>query len=125
MKKLWLLPMLALFLAACGNDEEAKDEDEISIDTIEPEEDTAESDTIAPVNSEMTLEEENDVLKKHIPVGELTSRVETDNPGKRIILFENQSGEKVYKSIFIKHDQYVKIIDLKDDNLLYEGQIKE
>ncbi|GKV67115.1 MULTISPECIES: hypothetical protein [unclassified Sporosarcina] len=143
MKKLWLLPVLALFLAACGNEEEAKpkDDNEISVDTIEPEEDAAETDQAATEDSETALEKENTedqsastdsglsqyeesaVLEDHLPMDELTSRVEADNPGKRIILFENQNGEKVYKSIFIKHDQHVKIIDLKEDNLLFEGRI--
>lgn len=146
MKKLWLLPVLAIFLAACGSNDEkepAKDED-ISVDVIEPETEPEETETEstaepadekgaaeegnteeqpAAADSDLSGYEEADVLGEHMPVDELTPIVETDNPGKRIILFEDADGQKVYKSIFIKHDQHVKIIDLKKDGLVYEGRL--
>ncbi|MBY0221261.1 hypothetical protein [Sporosarcina aquimarina] len=137
MKKWWLLPALAIVLAACGNNEESqpKEEEEIAKDTIESEEEsvTSPDSEIAPEDepenhsassaSDLSGYEESAVLGEHMPIDKLTSHVETDNPGKRIILFENESGEKVYKSIFIKHDRFLKIIDLKDDQLLYKDKL--
>lgn len=155
MKKLWLLPVVAVFLAACGNDEETKpaDEEEISVDVIEAEEGQAESEepeetepaeaegttegedaeeetpadepnaSYDPGNTSLADHEENEILADHIPMDELTAQVEVDNQNKRITLFENKEGQKVYKSIFIKNDNHLKIIDLDGDKLLFDGNL--
>ena len=151
MKKWWLLPALAVFLAACGNDEEAKpvEDEDISVDVIEPEEEPAEPEVSEPAETETTPEEapaeeppaeepnasydpantnlldheEAEVLAEHIPMDELTAQVEVDNQNKRIILFENESGQEVYKSILIKRENHLKIIDLNGDDLLFEGKL--
>ncbi|AXH99617.1 hypothetical protein DV702_07545 [Sporosarcina sp. PTS2304] len=147
MKKWWIVPAAAIFLAACGNDNATKptEDDDISVDMIEPEEQpeeqmeateepastveeeaTDEETTEAqptPSVDELSTYEESAVLAEHIPVDTLKSHVETDNPGTRVILFEDESGKKVYKSVFVKHDQHVKIIDLNDDILVYEGHL--
>lgn len=132
MKKIWLIPALALTLAGCGN-EEIVEKDEPA-EVVESEEtDSENTGTEMAEEAEMDEEtnsdsltadyEENELLKEHLPLAELTPRVETDNQNKRIILFENQSGQKVYKSIFIKNDQHLKIVDLNDDGLVYEGHL--
>lgn len=146
MKKLWLLPALAVFLVACGSDEETKpvENEDNSVDLIEPEEELAEPEvnepagtetppedvpgeepnaSYKPSNSNLLGHEEAEVLAEHIPMDELTARVEVDNQNKRIVLFENESGQKVYKSILIKDDLHLKIIDLNGDNVLYEGNL--
>lgn len=154
MKKLWLLPVLAVFLAACGNDDEAKpvEDEDISVDVIEAEEGQAEPEATEPAESEepeategeeapeetpaeepnasydpantnLADHEENEILADHIPMDELTAQVEVDNENKRITLYENESGQKVYKSIFIKNDNHLKIIDLNGDKLLYDGNL--
>ncbi len=133
MKKLWLIPILALAIAGCGNNEEIVEEEE-SVEVVELEETDSENTEIeieeeAEINEEISSDsktadyEENELLEEHLSLDELTPQVETDNPNKRIILFENQSGEKVYKSIFIKNDQHLKIIDLNGDGLVYEGHL--
>lgn len=150
MKKWWLLPVLAVFLAACGNDEEATpaENEDLSVDEIAPDvEDQAESTepeeaeptteeapeeestgeeskaSYDPGNANLLEHEESEVLAEHIPLDELTAQVEADNEGKRIILFEDKDGKKVYKSILIKHDNHLKIIDLNGDELLFEGKL--
>ncbi len=151
MKKVWLLPVLAVFLAACGNDDEAKPaDDEISVDVIEAEEGQAEPEATEPAETEEATEgeeapeetpaeepsasydpgntnladhEENAILADHIPLDELTAQVEVDNQNKRITLFENKDGKKVYKSIFIKRDNHLKIIDLNGDKPLFDGNL--
>lgn len=132
-EKWWLLPALAVFLVACSNDQEAKpvEDKDISVDEIEPEEEAPVEDvpgeepkaSYEPSNSNLLGHEEAEVLAEHIPMNELIAQVEVDNQNKRIILYENERGQKVYKSIFIKEDNYLKVIDLNDDNILYEGNL--
>lgn len=125
MKKLWLIPALALTFTACGNDEEAAvDEEEDSVEMVEfGEMDTEET----PSNTSLADYEESNLLADNIPLDQLTPLVEEDNQNKRIILFEDEAGEKVYKSVFIKNDEYLKIIDIKDEQndegLIYEGRL--
>lgn len=143
MKKWWLLCAFALLLAACGNDDAADTEDAVQND-MPAAEDTADEQQPQPADGTGAADEientaaeepqpaeqntslsykESAVLAQQIPLNELTERVQTDNPGKRIILFENNSGEKMYKSIFVKHNQFLKITDLKSDRLLYKGNV--
>ena len=46
-----------------------------------------------------------------------TSHLVVDNPGKRIFVFED-NGQQAYKTIYIKKANRLKIIDLKNDDLL-------
>ncbi|PIC67033.1 hypothetical protein CSV71_07340 [Sporosarcina sp. P21c] len=146
MKKSWLLPALAVFLVACSTDEETKPvaNEDNPVDLIEPEEELADPEvnesagtetppedvpseepnaSYKPSNSNLLGHEEAEVLAEHIPMDELTAQVKVDNQNKRIILFENESGQKVYKSIFIKDNLHLKVIDLNSDNVLYEGNL--
>ncbi|SFH58379.1 hypothetical protein [Pisciglobus halotolerans] len=47
----------------------------------------------------------------------------TDNPNKRVILFED-GHEKAYKTIFIKNANRLKVIDLQGDGLVLNEKIK-
>lgn len=68
--------------------------------------------------------QEYDTLNTKIPLSDFTSHIQTDNPGKRVILFKNENGQVVYKSIFVKKKSYLKIIDTKNDNgLVFNGRI--
>lgn len=49
--------------------------------------------------------------------------LETDNANKRVLFFSTDKGQKRYKSIFIKRTERLKIIDLSDDNMLYNQEI--
>lgn len=54
----------------------------------------------------------------------LTVNVEVDNTSKRILYFENATGQKQYKSIFIKKKKHLKIIQLNDnDGILFNEDI--
>lgn len=66
---------------------------------------------------------EFELLSKHIDLTLYTGVVETDNPGNRVILFEDLQGVKIYKSILVKNDNFLKIIKLDDDELLFKGTI--
>lgn len=64
------------------------------------------------------------MLERMVPdIGNLRPIVETDNPGTRVILFENSSGRKVYKSVFVKHDQRLKVLDLDGGPPLFNERI--
>lgn len=62
--------------------------------------------------------EEATVIEDEIDVSELTVKVETDNRNNRVILFFD-GDELLYKTIFVKRDNRLKIIDIKHD----DGQI--
>ncbi|MBO1004168.1 hypothetical protein ACFSKI_06970 [Pseudogracilibacillus auburnensis] len=68
--------------------------------------------------------EEATILADHIDFSNLHAKVETDNANKRVILFQDNDHSKKYKSIFIKNDQRLKIIDLKNDGLIYNDIIR-
>lgn len=66
--------------------------------------------------------EEFSRIHEHINVNDFHADVVEDNRHKRIILFSDASDHKQYKSIFIKHKNYLKLIDF-NDGLVYKGQL--
>ncbi|MFD1453477.1 MULTISPECIES: hypothetical protein [Oceanobacillus] len=88
---------------------------EESQDTSEEEENN-DSDLVA---DEDTYEyEEQEVIEQQIEEGDYDVLVETDNKGTRVMFYEID-GEKYYKTIFVKNDNRLKIIDIRNNN----GQI--
>ncbi|GEN87890.1 hypothetical protein [Oceanobacillus sojae] len=88
---------------------------EESQDTLEEEENN-DSDLVA---DEDTYEyEEQEVIEQQIEEGDYDVLVETDNKGTRVMFYEID-GEKYYKTIFVKNDNRLKIIDIRNNN----GQI--
>jgi len=67
---------------------------------------------------------EFDTIAEYIDLDTYQGVLETDNKGNRIIVFQNEKGHSEYKSIFTKHDSHLKIVQFKDDDLLYNGTIK-
>ncbi|MEI3598419.1 hypothetical protein [Oceanobacillus sp. MO10714A] len=65
---------------------------------------------------------EFDTKAEYIDLDAYQGVVETDNKGNRIILFEDEKGHSEYKSIFIKHNNRLKIVQFKGDGLLYNGR---
>lgn|SRR5699024_2463237 len=146
---LLLLVLVALVLAACGNDkdessepaDETTQEPDQSEESGESETNTSEADEANEnetddedaSESEKADDEESgeidhsaiedfeefDVIADNIDLNSYKSILETDNKGNRIILFEDASGEKEFKSVFVKNDKRLKIIKLKDDGLLF------
>lgn len=67
--------------------------------------------------------EEQEIIEKEIAEGKYDVEVETDNKGTRVMFYEID-GEKYYKTIFVKNDNRLKIIDLQnDDGLIYNETI--
>lgn len=84
----------------------------------------ADTKDVATTNDHIKDFPEFDVLTENIDLTVYKGVVETDNKGTRVILFEDEKGHKEYKSIFIKHDNRLKIVQFKDDGLLYNEIVK-
>ncbi|HIS29449.1 MAG TPA: hypothetical protein IAA78_08290 [Candidatus Avamphibacillus intestinigallinarum] len=87
--------------------------------------DDKKSDDNSKEKSDLAQYDEYDVLNSKIKdIDSYPARVETDNPNTRVILFGEDNGQKDYKSIFVKRENRLKIIDLKKDNQIYNDIIK-
>src|SRR5699024_4573702 len=69
-------------------------------------------------NDKRAKYEEVEVIEEHIDIADMDVKVETDNPNKRVLLFSD-NDKVMYKTIYIKEKQRLKIIDIYEDN----GQI--
>lgn len=136
-KKLIVLFMAAATLGACTTEEdpgetEALDpiEEEAALEE-EPDESMVTDEELAPVSDNEFEEaeiiddleqyqefEEQDVFD---PAG-YDAYLITDNGSTRVILFTD-GEEQVYKSIFIEEDNRLKIIDLKNNELLLNSPL--
>ena len=67
---------------------------------------------------------EYETLVNEIDVDTLEAKIETDNQNKRVILYADDSGEKQYKSIFVKKKDRLKIIHFDDDGQIFNEVIK-
>lgn len=139
MKKTLLLLLVTIVLAACGGDDSSEPNEEPVKEPDQSEEagtdegekaeendkeEAAEEETEAD-NSAIEEFDEYDIVADHIDLDAYTGIVETDNQGTRVILYEDENGEKEYKSIFVKNDSHLKIISLNDDTKpLYNDHIK-
>lgn len=97
-----------------GTDDATEDQTEAE-ETEEPEE-VEEADEVVAENDDLKDLPEFNVLADKIDLDVYQGNIKTDNKGNRIILFENEKGHKEYKSIFIKHDKRLKIVEIGDDN---------
>lgn len=104
-------------------DEDVADDTDVA-ENGEPDDRTTEADDEVNTTSALEGFEERVVLERTVPdLGTLRSIVETDNPDTRVILFEDASGRKVYKSVFVKHGQRLKVLDLDGGPPLFNERI--
>ena len=73
--------------------------------------------------SELENFEEYATLNDTIDLSKYSSIVESDNKGSRVIIFKDENEKKVYKSVYTKNNQRLKIIQLTDDQLLFNEVI--
>lgn len=73
--------------------------------------------------SELESFEEYATLNDTIDLSKYSSIVESDNKGSRVIIFKDENEKKVYKSVYTKNNQRLKIIQLTDDQLLFNEVI--
>ncbi|WP_342514834.1 hypothetical protein MKY34_08940 [Sporosarcina sp. FSL K6-1522] len=122
MKK-WLLTIMSvMFLVGCTEDTQDTTEN-LDMDIADTQESIENANAIEQT-LDLEVYEEYQTLSEKIDLTLYQATLETDNPGKRILLFTDADGRKVYKSIFIKHDRHLKIIELDGDGLLYNHQIQ-
>lgn len=141
MKKLLMILLGAFLLTACssndGDDQAGTNtQDEETAETPASEGDQpadteeTEENAEAPAEEEKTSEHEAEskyeelaIVFEQIGSEDYSQSVETDNEGKRVILYADENGEKKFKSIYIKHDKRLKIIDLTKDGQIYNETI--
>lgn len=69
-----------------------------------------------------SLEEYNTIIDQVNTEG-LTFHPVTDNQGNRIMFLVDADGKKHFKTIFIKHDNLLKIIDVNGRGQVYNGSL--
>lgn len=125
-----IVPMLTLFLfAGCsaqedtGSVETVPSQEEINSESVEedfesvPEEELNDAEVI-----EQSDYPEFNALQEEIALETLESYLITDNPGTRVVVFV-ENGEQVYKSIYIKPENRLKLVDLKANELKIDEEV--
>ena len=149
MKKLSLLFIASFTLAACAAENNSDSSEAVeSMETIESEVSSApesvETSEHSSQESETASEDLEAVTEEELANAESVSEYDsyeelvyqdvfnpeqyqgsivTDNQGKRIFLFSDGQNQ-IYKTIYIKHDNRLKIIDLQKDDLVYNKIIQ-
>ncbi|AZP04765.1 putative periplasmic lipoprotein [Jeotgalibaca ciconiae] len=149
MKKLSLLFIASFTLAACAAENNSDSSEAVeSMETIESEVSSApesvETSEHSSQESETASEDLEGVTEEELANAESVSEYDsyeelvyqdvfnpeqyqgsivTDNQGKRIFLFSDGQNQ-IYKTIYIKHDNRLKIIDLQKDDLVYNKIIQ-
>lgn len=137
MKKLFTSMLCILLLSACStNDSEKEPQTTKTPATESPSaneaanesnsdatDDAAAEKETSTTDNELAAFDEYDTIASTIDLASNKAIVETDNEGNRVILFEDANGIKTYKSIFTKHDRFLKIIDLSADQLLFKDRL--
>lgn len=149
MKKLSLLFIASFTLAACAAENNSDSSEAVeSMETIESEVSSApesvETSEHSSQESETASEDLEAVTEEELANAESVSEYDsyeelvyqdvfnpeqyqgsivTDNQGKRIFLFSD-CQKQIYKTIYIKHDNRLKIIDLQEDDLVYNKIIQ-
>ncbi|WP_080875515.1 hypothetical protein [Oceanobacillus timonensis] len=124
-----LLCMLAI-VSACQSDTEQEvnhqdneseetaqeNESDVAGDVSEESEDESDHETAANEGASANYQyEEQEIIEEQIEEGEYDVVVETDNPGSRVMFYEID-GEKYYKTVFVKDENRLKIIDIQKDD---------
>jgi len=153
MKKLCIIVAISAltFLAACGNNEDKEinadkekettqtssmsDSDNNDQQKAATTEDSNKSQSgKSPENQDSDKTDSNSEVvqfKEYAYIKEKVSNIEdfkaiteTNNPNKRVILYQSDEGQKKYKSIFIKKTNRLKLIELDKNGMLYNQVIK-
>lgn len=113
MRKIYavLASLSLIFLLGCSFDKEELIKDE----------QISEKPNIQEISSEEIKNEQNSDIYKYeelkkvseiINLEEYNTNIQSDNEGTRVIIFE-KDGRKMYKSIFVKENRHLKLINLE------------
>ena len=129
--KLIVLVLTLFLFAGCsaqedtGSVETVPSQEETSSEAVEVEEDFApvpEEELDAAEVIEQSDYPEFNALQEEIDLETLDSYLVTDNPGTRVVVFV-ENGEQVYKSIYIKPENRLKLVDLKANELVIDEEV--
>ena len=130
MKKLLMVSMSILLLTGCSDDQviapEVAENDKSQVvgnAELGESQDTTEDVNTQVQSLNLKSYKEYEILSDEIDLAVYRAELATNNAGKRILLFVDTDGTKVYKSIFSKYNSYLKIIRFEDDGLLYDGKV--
>lgn len=73
------------------------------------------------VNSVMEYEE-METVQKEVNLNEYDAYLFTDNPGSRVVVFM-EGNQQVYKTIFVKNNKQLKVVDLQENQLIVNQKI--
>ena len=123
-----ILCMLAI-VSACQSDTEQEvnhqdnesgettqeNESDTASDVSEKPEEESDNEMVATEDTNATYKyDEQEVIEEQIEEGGYDVVVETDNPGSRVMFYE-MDGEKYYKTVFVKDENRLKIIDIQNN----------
>lgn len=125
MKLLILLLTLGL-LAGCSTEQQTDSEQDstaiVSSEDAVEESVSKEELNEAEVIDDLTEYPETTAIQETIDLTELTGYIVSDNPGTRILIFTNEE-KQVYKSIFVKDEKQLKVIDLEQNEVLIDETV--
>lgn len=141
MKRLMTALALLLFAAGCSTTEAPNPDDAqmesssaAEQETEETTDSSSEETDLAPVPDEKfdsaTLitdqadYPELEYIQETVPLENLDGYLVTDNPGTRVMIFV-EADEQAYKSIFIKSENRLKLVDLRANELLLDEKLSE
>lgn len=75
------------------------------------------------VPADITSFEEYNTIMNKVNAENLSFHLVTDNQGNRIMFLVDENGNKHYKTIFIKYNKQLEIIDVKNGGQVYYGTI--
>jgi len=73
--------------------------------------------------SEVHSLEEYTTLANHVDIANFDTQIVEDNPYKRVMVLNEKDGNTTFKSIYLKHKNFIKVIDLHD-GLVYKGTVQ-
>ena len=93
-------------------------------DDMEDSDESSENDTYLTEVENAASFEEYGTITNQVSTENLTFYLGTDNPGNRVMFLVDEQGEKQFKTIFVKYNSYLKIIDLDGGGEVYYGKLK-
>lgn len=125
MKLLILLLTLGL-LAGCSTEQQTDSEQDstaiVSSEDAVEESVSKEELNEAEVIDDLTEYPETTAIQETIDLTELTGYIVSDNPGTRILIFTNEE-KQVYKSILVKDEKQLKVIDLEQNEVVIDETV--
>ena len=122
--------VLTLFLFAGCSTQEDTDSTDSTVSQVETSSEAVEDDLASVPEEELGSADdiqqsdypELSTLQEMIDLETVESYLITDNPGTRVIAFV-EDGEQAYKSIYIKSDNRLKLVDFEANELILDEEL--